>query len=161
MAKYLRQCESDELIAAVASHVLNCLLAPKDFIKKMDDGLVKNEPVTIKNVADFNIIREQDSDDEFALPVSADAVGEPGTEGQAKPAMSKREKKRKKRAAKGGDGEGAEEDGEDGASKKPALSLNDLLFAGGLEPVEFDASEMFNELDIAMNVCESKIPESL
>jgi len=39
--------------------------------------------------------------------------------------------------------------------------LNDLLFAGGLEPVEFDSSEIFNELDIAMNVCESRIPESL
>ena len=111
MAKYLRQCESDELVAAVASHVLNCLLAPKEFIKKMDEGLVKNEPVTIKNVADFNIIREQDSDDEFALPNTTDAVGEPGTEGQAKPAMSKREKKRQKRAAKGGEGEGAAEDG--------------------------------------------------
>ena len=47
----------------------------------MDRGNVKNEPVTIKNVADFNIIREQDSDEEFALPVRNDAVGEPGTEG--------------------------------------------------------------------------------
>jgi len=41
------------------------------------------------------------------------------------------------------------------------MSLNDLLFAGGLEPVEFDAYEIFNELDIAMNVCESRMPESL
>ena len=39
--------------------------------------------------------------------------------------------------------------------------MNDLLFSGGLEPVDFDASEMFNELDIAMNVCESPIPDSL
>ena len=39
--------------------------------------------------------------------------------------------------------------------------MNDLLFAGGLEPVEFDALDIFNELDIAMNVCESRIPDSL
>ena len=36
IAKYLRDCESDELVSAVASHLLNCLLAPKEFIEKLN-----------------------------------------------------------------------------------------------------------------------------
>lgn len=56
--KYVRQCESDELISTVVSHILNCLLAPKEFLKRLDDGQIKNEPFTIKNIADFNIIGE-------------------------------------------------------------------------------------------------------
>ena len=160
MAKYLRGSESDELVSAVASHVLNCLLAPKEFIDKLNSGQIKNEPVTIKNVADFNIIKEQDSDDEFALPdKSGPLVGEPGVDEQVKPTISKREKKKQKRAAKKGS-ECFNNDEQDGQTKR-VQSLNDLLFSGGLEPVEFDALDIFNELDIAMNVCESNIPESL
>jgi len=58
IAKYLRGCESDELVSAVASHLLNCLLSPKEFIEKLNSGAIKNEPVTIKHVADYNIIKE-------------------------------------------------------------------------------------------------------
>lgn len=35
--KYIRECESEELLGATVSHVLNCLLAPKEFIKRMDE----------------------------------------------------------------------------------------------------------------------------
>lgn len=49
--KYIRECESDELISSVIAHLLNCLLAPKDFIKKLDDGSVKCEPKTLQEEA--------------------------------------------------------------------------------------------------------------
>ena len=58
IAKYLRACESDELVSAVTSHLLNCLLAPNEFIEKLNSGSIKNNPVTIKHVADYNIIKE-------------------------------------------------------------------------------------------------------
>lgn len=45
--KYLRECESDEMLASVISHLLNCLLAPKDFVKKMDDGSVKFDSTSL------------------------------------------------------------------------------------------------------------------
>jgi len=38
--KYLKDCDSDEMMSATISHLLNCLLAPKDYIKKLDDGLI-------------------------------------------------------------------------------------------------------------------------
>ena len=38
--KYLKDCTSEELLSAIISHALNCLFAPKDFIKKMDDGAI-------------------------------------------------------------------------------------------------------------------------
>ena len=49
--KYIRECESDELISSVIAHIFNCLLAPKDFIKKLDDGTVKCEPKTLQEEA--------------------------------------------------------------------------------------------------------------
>ena len=54
--EHIRQCNSEETLGFVMAHLLNCLFAPKDFIKKMDDGHIKSEPVTIKNVADKAII---------------------------------------------------------------------------------------------------------
>ena len=54
--KYLRDCESEELLAATISHLLNCLLAPKEFIKKMDEGLIKFEGHTIRTIADMHLL---------------------------------------------------------------------------------------------------------
>jgi hypothetical protein len=47
--KYIKDCESNELLGATCSHILNCLLAPKEFIKRLDDGSVayrQNSPRT-------------------------------------------------------------------------------------------------------------------
>lgn len=41
MSKYIRECESEELIGATVSHILNCLLAPREFIKRLDDKHIK------------------------------------------------------------------------------------------------------------------------
>ena len=50
--KYVRECESAELLSAIVSHLLNCLFAPRDFIKKLDDGSIVYEPTTVKSMAD-------------------------------------------------------------------------------------------------------------
>ena len=38
----IRDCCSEELISSVIAHFFNCLLAPNDFVKRMDDGTIKN-----------------------------------------------------------------------------------------------------------------------
>jgi protein TIF31 len=45
--QYIRENESDELLGALISHIFNCLLAPKDFLKKLDDGAITYKPVTL------------------------------------------------------------------------------------------------------------------
>ena len=91
--KYIRDCNSDELLSDLISHILNCLLAPKDFLKKMDDGIIKNSINTIRKEADMNMIN-----------VGLDPNLNPeklaqGNNGD-KQTISKREKKRQKKAAK-------------------------------------------------------------
>lgn len=54
--KYIRECKSDELLSELVSHLLNCLLAPKDFLKKMDDGLINKVINTVRTAADMNMI---------------------------------------------------------------------------------------------------------
>ena len=48
--QYIRDNESSELLGAMISHIFNCLLAPKEFIKRLDDGVLKYEPVTVKSI---------------------------------------------------------------------------------------------------------------
>lgn len=50
--QYIRDNESSELLGAVIAHLLNCLLAPKEFLKRMDDGAVAYEAMTVKKAAD-------------------------------------------------------------------------------------------------------------
>ena len=49
MNKYLKECESDEIMAATVSHILNLILAPKDFLKRMDDKTIKYQAEIIGN----------------------------------------------------------------------------------------------------------------
>ena len=51
LSKYIRDCKSNELLAGLISHILNCLLAPKDFLKRMDDGVIVFEKETIASLA--------------------------------------------------------------------------------------------------------------
>ena len=37
------------------SHIFNCLLAPKEFIKKLDEGGLNFEAMTVKKIADKHI----------------------------------------------------------------------------------------------------------
>lgn len=37
------------------SHIFNCLLAPKEFIKMLDEGDLSLEPLTVKKIADEHI----------------------------------------------------------------------------------------------------------
>jgi hypothetical protein len=45
----IRDCCSEELISSVVAHFFNCILAPNDFIKKMDDGTIKNHMSLMKD----------------------------------------------------------------------------------------------------------------
>lgn len=42
--KYIRECKSPELMSTMIAHVFNCLLAPKDFIKRLDEGKIELKP---------------------------------------------------------------------------------------------------------------------
>ena len=46
--QYIRDNESSELLGAMISHILNCLLAPKEMIKRLDEGQLKYQPITVK-----------------------------------------------------------------------------------------------------------------
>jgi hypothetical protein len=37
------------------SHIFNCLLAPKEFIKKLDEGDLNFEAMTVRKIADEHI----------------------------------------------------------------------------------------------------------
>lgn len=50
--QYIRDNEYSELLGAVIAHLLNCLLAPKEFLKRLDEGAVTYETDTVKKVAD-------------------------------------------------------------------------------------------------------------
>jgi protein TIF31 len=50
--QYIRENESDELLGALISHIFNCLLAPKDFLKKLDDGEITYKPVTLQEMCE-------------------------------------------------------------------------------------------------------------
>jgi len=44
-------------MALTVCQVLNCLLAPKDFQKKMDDGLIKPEQTSMKKLAELHFVK--------------------------------------------------------------------------------------------------------
>jgi hypothetical protein len=44
-------------MALTVCQVLNCLLAPKDFQKKMDDGLIKPEHASMKKLAELHFVK--------------------------------------------------------------------------------------------------------
>ena len=45
----IRDCCSEELISSVVAYFFNCILAPNDFIKRMDDGTIKNKISLMKD----------------------------------------------------------------------------------------------------------------
>lgn len=85
--QYIRENESDELLASLISHVFNCLLAPKDFIKKLDDGVISYKPVTLKELSEENKPAEKVQDS--ALVAS-----------ESEQKLSKKEKKKQKKEGK-------------------------------------------------------------
>ena len=153
MNKYIRECQSDELISSVIAHLLNCLLAPKDFIKKLDDGSVKCEPKTLQEEA-METLTQLDELDKAE-----------NNDGQDKK-MSKREKLRQKKAKNQENeelAEGTEKIVEKDAKKnnktgKP-VDIGDLLFKSQFEDIVFDATQIFQEKAISMSVCSSNKSE--
>ena len=96
--KYIRENPSEELLSASIAHILNCLLAPKDFLKKLDDGVVAYKATTLKQVAD--LIQP--------VPVVEEKKNVENVEEQEKPKLTKKEMKklRMKQAKNAGDAEG-------------------------------------------------------
>jgi hypothetical protein len=56
MNKYIRECESEELLGATVSHILNCLLAPKEFIKRLDEKQMKYSYTNLNQEAEMNLL---------------------------------------------------------------------------------------------------------
>lgn len=54
--KYIRECQSEELLGATVSHVLNCLLAPKDFVKRMDEKQIQYNLPSLNEEAEINLL---------------------------------------------------------------------------------------------------------
>ena len=76
-------------------------------------------------------------------------------------AISKKEKKRQKmKAAKQGDGAEEETEVETPTSRK-TMDVGELLFKSTFDNITFEASELFKEISICNNVCESAVPEVL
>mgnify|MGYP000229630511 CR=1 FL=1 len=57
--KYIRDCESDELITATIAHLFNLILAPREFIKRLDDGSVFCKVETLKQKADLSLLDDK------------------------------------------------------------------------------------------------------
>jgi hypothetical protein len=90
--KYLSECLSDDMVSLIVAHLLNCLFAPKDFLKKMDEGAIECKPLSIKEIADKDLL---DNIEKLEAPEKVEEELE-------KQNMSKKEKKRQKLAAKHG-----------------------------------------------------------
>lgn len=56
VCKYVKECQSDELIGATVSHIFNCIFAPRDFVKRMDEKEMAYNGVTIQASADLNLL---------------------------------------------------------------------------------------------------------
>lgn len=94
MNKYIRECESEELLGATVSHILNCLLAPKEFIKRLDEKQMKYSYTNLNQEAEMNLLENLEK---LNGPGSAAEAAEKEVQ---KTSVSKREKKRLRLAAK-------------------------------------------------------------
>lgn len=92
--KYLRECPSADMMADTVSHVLNCLLAPKDFQKKMDDGIVKPEQRSLKQLAELHFVKSAGDKPEAHQEKQKEQVAD---EGEALPSGRKSRKARGKK----------------------------------------------------------------
>ena len=109
--KYIRDCESDELIAATIAHLFNLILAPREFIKRLDDGSVFCKVETLKQKADLSLLEDKRKLE--GPTAAAEAIAEE----QEK--HSKKDKKRQRQNPK--------KEGED-AENEDAEDIKDLLF---------------------------------
>ena len=86
--RYMRECESDELMASTISHLLNTILAPKEFIKRLDEGTIKFQASSLKEQAERNLL------DNIKKLDGPTAAAEAVLNEQEKQPISKKEKKR-------------------------------------------------------------------
>lgn len=93
--KYLRECPSADMMADTVCHVLNCLLAPKDFQKKMDDGLVKPQQKSLKQLAELHFVKSASDKPEARQEKQKEQVA---PEDEALPSGRKSRKARGKKA---------------------------------------------------------------
>ena len=146
----IRDNESSELLGAMISHIFNCLLAPKEFIKRLDDGVLKYEPVTVKSIADDRV-EEAKQDTKTDVKV------------QEAPVISKKEKLRQKKAkaqeASANESKEDQQKEKDDSKKTFTNDIGELLFKSPYDDLKFEAEELFMEPMISMNVCESVVPD--
>lgn len=137
-AKQLRECTSEEMLAPLVSHLLNCLLAPAEFQKLMDEKKIVAKP---ESLAEKSAANKPDPVNEGKDSQQVEAVNEQP--------LSKKEKKRRRRGARGPGGEEEKEE-DDGANELEIKSVHELLFKNQqLTDQQFDAGELFKETDIS------------
>lgn len=119
--KYIRECQSEELLGATVSHILNCLLAPKDFVKKMDEKQIIYNLPNLNEEAEINLLQNLEK---LGGPQSAAEAAEKEVQ---KPQISKKEKKRQKMAAKQVHGQ-EQSAGESANDAKDAKDMYEILF---------------------------------
>lgn len=124
--QHVRENISDELLGALISHIFNCLFAPKDFIKKMDDGVVKYQAMTLNHLSQENKpdkkVSEKQGDDEQKA--------------------SKKDKKKQKKEGKKDENKD-EQSGEGEQTKTFTYDIGELLFKSPYEDIIFEANEVF------------------
>lgn len=55
--QYLKNCPSDDLLGETVSHLFNIFFAPKEFIKRLDEGSIKFKRHSLKQIAEETIIK--------------------------------------------------------------------------------------------------------
>ena len=95
--KYLKNCTSEELLSETVCHIFNIFFAPKDFIKRLDEGSIKFSRESLKSVAEKQIINNSKEKIEV---VAGTAKVEAEVDPTRQETPSRRAKKDRKRAAK-------------------------------------------------------------
>lgn len=150
ICKYVRECQSDELVGPTVSHILNCIFAPRDFIKRMDEKEIAYNGTTIQGFADLNLLENMQK---LHGPNSAAEAAK--TEVESQP-ISKRQKKKQRLAAKNA----GPDQGETESKVTKASQIYEILFPKD-NVEEFEVSELFMEPAISLNVAESPASAAL
>ena len=147
---YIKNCPSDDLLGDVVSHLLNIFFAPRDFIKRLDDGQIKLQRNTLKQLAEETLVKNINQKIEILQ-----GTAKLNTENRDEtPSKKKKDKKKNKEQAAVRDGAyGTEPQADDGVK-----DINDLLFKQqnqSGEPFVFDSAELFKEPEVALSIHDS------
>ena len=151
--QYLKNCPSDDQLSEVVSHLFNIFFAPKDFIKRLDDGSVKFKKNSLKQLAEETIVKNINQKIEV---LAGTAKVNPESRDETPSKKQRKEKRKNKGFEYGADaGQVVEESRE---KESGVADINDLLFKQSHQSGDafvFDSAELFKEPEIALSICDS------